>query len=240
MGLCAGHTAHVPYLDRPSTSRDDNSLTLDGKIDAFCKATSKLEQIRLTKTIHTELNNLSVELITDCKIFPAEYKLRTFLLQDDQLNVINGIDIYASILCVMLKHGLQPQLRDKDAFDDLSSHLKKVVEPPRFFPMSCVRRDIEAVIKILSVLPRIRREKNVNNEIELIRKLKEGKKQGTVNKLLKKHLECHSWIQHYLVLSWLKMQVIPSDAAKRHARACNFAQRFEVTWLGIVTKQWEV
>ncbi|XP_028401092.1 dual specificity protein kinase zakA-like [Dendronephthya gigantea] len=193
---------------RALASRDNNAPTLEGKIEAFCRATRRLEQIRLAKTIHAELNNLSVELFTDCKISPAEYKLRGFLLQDDTLNVINGIDIYASILSVMLKHGLQPQLRDKDAFADLLSHLEMVVEPPKFFPMSLVRRDIEAVIKMLKVLTNIRREVKINNAIELIGELKDGKNQVTIIECLKKYLKYNSWIQHYLVLSWLKMQTL--------------------------------
>jgi hypothetical protein len=189
-----------------------STLTLAEKVDAFCKTTKELERMRLTDDIDAELNSLSVNFgalcPANCTICPAESKLRSFLLQDDTLNVINGIGIYASMLNVMLQHGLQPQLCSKDTFQCLSSRLKRIVQPPNFLPMSRVRRDIDTVARMLSTFEKMLKEEKLKNATTLIEKINKDTSSKMVDKYMEKYLDCKSWTQHYLVITWLKIQVI--------------------------------
>ena len=182
-------------------SRDvlENLLTLAEKIDAFCEAKNDFDRKTLAEGIHAELNSLCVNFI-DCTICPAEVKLRAYLLRDDTLCVTRGIGIYASMLTVMWLHGLKPELNDKATLERLSTRLKDVVEPPGFFTMSPIRRDIETVIEMLSDSSKMNKGK------KLIQKIKENA--GNVDQCFKKELKNESWIQHYLVISCLKMQVM--------------------------------
>ena len=183
-------------------------FTLDEKVDLFCNTASDLEQKSLKEAIHTELNYLSVDLTSNCPILLAESRLRNFLLQADTLQVINRIDIYASILTVMLLHGLKPHLNNKETLKSLSTHLNMIVEPPHFFPMSRVRRDVETVIKLLTAFERMLREDKIKKVTELIKRIKEnGKADAQLSKNLKTYLDPQSWTQHFVLLFWLKVQV---------------------------------
>ena len=188
-------------------NRNSSVSSLTENVDAFCEATSALEQNKLEGKIREELNRLSVNFTDFTKICPAECKLRTFLLGDDTLNVIKGIGIYISILAVMLQHGLQPQLSNKEVAESLLIRLKKIVEPPHFFPFSRVRRDIETVIRMLSAFEKLLKEEKIKTATELFKAIKNDSKQETVEQYLKKHFGRHSCTRDYLVLSWLKMQV---------------------------------
>ncbi len=196
---------------------DPKSFQVDGRdgqcgssvltlVEAFCETTNDIQQMRLTESIQAELNMLSINF-SNCTICPAESRLRTFLLQDDTLNVINGISIYASMLTVMLQHGFQPQLNDKETCESLLIRLKKIVEPPNFFPMSRVRRDIETVIKMLSAFAKLLKEEKITNAAKLIAEVKKDSCKEMVEKYLAMYIEYKSWTQHYLVISWLKVQV---------------------------------
>ena len=176
-------------------------------IEAFCQTTSELEQNKLDEKIRAKLNRLSVNLTYSCKICTAESMLRTFLIGDETLNVIKGIGIYVSILAIMLQHGLKPQLSNKKSVESLLLHLKNIVEPPNFFPMTRVRRDIETVIRMLPAFERLLREEKIKRATGLVEAIKIGAKTEKVAKLLKKHFDHQSWTRDYLVISWLNMQV---------------------------------
>ena len=202
-----GQGSHVERFIFSNRSSCVSSLLEN--IDVFCKTSSELEQKKLEQEIHAKLHVLSVTFTNSCKICPAECKLRTFMLGNDTLNVNKGIGIYVSILSVMLQHGLQPQLNNKVDLEGFMIRLKTIVEPPNFFPMTRVRRDIETVIKMLSAFEKLLKEEKIKYAIELVGKIKEDRiLQKTADKFLKKYLGHQSWTRDYLVISWLKIQVI--------------------------------
>ena len=176
-------------------------------IKAFCQTTSELEQNKLDEKIRAKLNRLSVNFTYSCKICTAESILRTFLIGDETQNVIKGIGIYVSILAIMLQHGLKPQLSNKKSVESLLLHLRNIVEPPNFVPMTRVRRDIETVIRMLPAFERLLREEKIKRATGLVEAIKIGAETEKVAKLLKKHFDHQSWTRDYLVISWLKMQV---------------------------------
>ena len=189
------------YLESPK-KRPSLNGTLAEKVIRFCETTNDAEQIRLTEIIQTQLNALSIDF-SDCTLCPAEYRLRTFLLGDDTNKVTQGIGIYASILTLMLQNGLQPQLKDGETVQRLLISLKMIVEPKLFFPVSSVRRDIETVIKMLTAF----KEEKITNATKLIVNLKKDSKTEMVKQYMGLYLEYKSWTQHYLIISWLKVQV---------------------------------
>ena len=195
------------------SNRSSSVSSLTGNVDAFCEATSALDQRKLDEKIREELNRLSVNFPSITEICPAEYRLRMFLLGDDTQHVIKGIGIYISILAVMLQHGLQPHLINKNAAKSLLIHLKKVLDPPIFFPITRLRRDIETVIKILSAFEKLLKEKKIKRAIGLVEAIKSDAKKETVAKYLNKHFDDQSWTRNYLVISWLKMQVNQSHTS---------------------------
>ena len=180
--------------------------TLESQVKAFCETKCDIEHMRLTESIQGKLNSLSINF-SHCTICPAEYTLRAFLLGDDTFRVIKGIGIYASILTVMLQHGLQPQLSDRESIQRLLLRLKKIVEPPNFFPLSSVRRDIETVIKMITAFAKLLKEGKVAKATKLVAEVKRDPKTEMVKQYLGMYLECKSWTQHYLIISWLKVQV---------------------------------
>ena len=196
------------FMQSPLKMHPSSNWTLAEKVTAFCETTNDVERIRLAEIIQTQLNSLSTDVF-NCTICPAEERLRRFLLQNDTFKVIQGIGTYASILTVMLQHGLQPQLTDEETMivsltiPHLLLRLKKVVEPQQFFPMSSVRRDIETVIKMLSAF----KEEKITKATKLIADVKKNSKTEMVKKYIQMYLEGKSWTQHYLMISWLKNQV---------------------------------
>ena len=194
-------------------------------IDAFCQITSEIEQKELEKEIHAKLHGLHVKLTNSCKICPAEYKLRAFLLENDTLDVNKGIGIYVSMLAVMLQHGLQPQLINQEALESLRIRLETIVDPPNFFPMTRVRRDIETVIKMLSAFEKPMKKVKMRKAIELVKKIKKDVEPKKIARLLKTYLNNKSWTRDYLVISWLKIQVVLCLRACRNVYKNPFGRR---------------
>ena len=190
------------YMQSPLKMHPSSNWTLAEKVTAFCETTNDVEQKSLAEIIQTQLNSLSTD-VSNCTICPAEYRLRRFLLENDTFKVIQGIGTYASILTVMLQHGLQPQLNDEETMQRLLLRLKKIVEPPHFFPLSSVRRDIETVIKMLTAF----KEEKITKATKLIVAVKKDSKIEMMKQYIGMYLEGKSWTQHYLITSWLKVQV---------------------------------
>lgn len=165
--------------------------------DDFFETKSPLEQKKLEEKIYAELDSLSVNFSRSCEICPAEWKLRNFLLGDDNLNVVKGIGIYASIFVVMLLKGLAPKLSNERGLDRLVVRLKTTLEVPNFFPMSNVRRDIETVIKMLSAFEKLLKEEKMQKAIGLVEEINRDTQAENVSRYLKRYL---CYIAHHVFM----------------------------------------
>lgn len=140
-------------------------------------------------------------------IYAADKIFRDFLISSlDPEKIKQCVSAYSGILTVMIKHSGPPKFK-QDSLKQLLNELKEVVKPPQFCPYSRTRRDIEAVIKVMT--NSVDNPKMLHNVGECIYKIeitKDGNQKNVI-KLLNKYLKQKDWYQHFLIISWLKMQV---------------------------------
>ncbi|XP_028397503.1 uncharacterized protein LOC114521308 [Dendronephthya gigantea] len=178
---------------------------LDLMIDEYCNAKRGLEKKKMKEIIHTKLNSLSVNYNDDCNIYQAESKLRAFLLQNND-TLVNGISLYASLLTLMAQNSFQ--LDDEKTLKSLLTNLERVVQPSNFSRMSRVRRDMETVISLLPAFIKKLKDKKIINVAKLLAKINKDPQKQSVASNLNKYLGSKCWMQHYLLISSLKMQVL--------------------------------
>ena len=144
-----------------------------------------------------------------CGIYQAEVTLRELLLVSDHEKVLQCISIYCVILSVIIKNGqLLQDLKCKDSLKPFLRNLRKRLDSPQILLYSRIRRDVKAVIKMLSEFfcnPRML-QKSVQflYKVQIIGDTSIKK----VIKLCKQQLKTRSWFQHFLIISWLTLEVI--------------------------------
>ncbi|XP_028408704.1 uncharacterized protein LOC114531264 [Dendronephthya gigantea] len=194
----------ISYPKREIASFRKNER-LDLMVDEYCKTQRGLQKKKMKEIIHAKLNSLSVNYNNDCNICQAESKLRAFLLQNND-TLMNGISLYASLLTLMAQNSFQ--LDDEKTLKSLLTNLERVVQPSNFSRMSRVRRDMETVISLLPAFIKKLKDKKITNVAKLLAKIKTDLQKKSVARNLNKYLGSKCWMQHYLLISSLKMQVL--------------------------------
>ena len=144
-----------------------------------------------------------------CGIYEAEATFRQLLLYSDHEKVLECISAYAGILSVILKNGhLLQDLIYKNSLKPLLSDLRKRLSSPHIMPYTRIRRDVKAVIKMLS--KSIGNPRSLENLVQFIYKIQTitDTSKKKVGELCKSQLKTRSWFQHFLIISWLTMEVI--------------------------------
>ncbi len=179
----------------------------------FLETEEVKERKQLGKSIYTILNSFSVCNSDLWNVRLGEKIFRDRFLHAEEKSIEERINIYAHILVVMLQHGLQLKTihEESNATGKLLDILRNIIISPHYYPTSYLRRNIETVIKMLSILSDLNKQqkllRNVYkcfNEITSMDYFHEEK----VKSYLKKYLKSPTWIELYLVITWLKIKVV--------------------------------
>ena len=178
----------------------------------ICQTQNTVTRVKLIKRTKRVLQIISARDCfqkNTCGIYQAEVTFRQFLLDSDHEKVLECISAYAGILSVILKNGqLVHDLKDKNSLKQLLSILRKRLSSPHIMPYSRIRRDVKAVIKMLS--KSIDSPRSLENLVKFIYKIQTitDTSKKKVGELCKSQLKTRSWFQHFLIISWLTMEVI--------------------------------
>ena len=146
-----------------------------------------------------------------CGIYQAELIFRKFLLVSNHEKVLECMSAYGGILSVIIKNGqLLQDLKCKHLLKLFKSNLRKRLKSPQILPCSKIRRDVEAVIKFLS--KSIKKRKMLKKAVKFIQEIQtidiDDTSEEKVNELCKRLLKTRSWFQHFIIISWLTLEVI--------------------------------
>ena len=146
-----------------------------------------------------------------CGIYQAEVTLRELLLVSDHEKVLQCINIYCFILSVIIKNGqLLQDLKCKHLLKPFLRNLRKRLDSPQILLHSRIRRDVKAVIKILS--KSFVKPKMLTKSVEFIQEIQtidiDDTSEEKVTELCKRLLKTRSWFQHFIIISWLTLEVI--------------------------------
>ena len=146
-----------------------------------------------------------------CGIYQAEATFREFLLVSDHEKVLEYMSAYGGILSVIIKNGQLPQdLKCKDSLKPFIRNLRIWLDSPQILPCSKIRRDVKAVIKILS--KSFVKPKMLTKSVEFIQEIQtidiDDTSEEKVTELCKRLLKTRSWFQHFIIISWLTLEVI--------------------------------
>ena len=146
-----------------------------------------------------------------CGIYQAEVTFRELLLVSNHEKVLECMSAYGGILSIIIKNGqLLQDLKCKDSLKPFINNLRKRLDSPQILPCSKIRRDVKAVIKILS--KSIKNPKMLKKSVEFIQQIQtidiDDTSEEKVIELCNRLLKTRSWFQHFLIISWLTLEVI--------------------------------
>ena len=188
------------YPNTPTTLLKDIIENIRQTNDNF----ERKEWVKRVNVILDRISDAEDFRENSCGIYGAEEILRQFFTNPEK--VLQCISIYAAIVSVMLKNCAPPRL-DEALLKPLLAYLRGLVRPPQFYTGTRVRRDIKVVVEMLS--SSANNPKMLEDAVEFIRKIQTFNGNNNVEVLgeCKKCLENNSWFQHFLIITWLKMEV---------------------------------
>ena len=170
---------------------------------------TRVKLIKKTKQVLQIISGRECFQKNKCGIYQAEVTFRQLLLNSDHEKVLECISAYAGILSVILKNGqLFQDLIYKNSLEQFLSILRKRLSSPHIMRNSIIRRDVKAVIKMLS--KSIGNSRTLENLVQFIYKIETitDTSKKKVGELCESQLKTRSWFQHFLIISWLTMEVI--------------------------------
>ena len=144
-----------------------------------------------------------------CGIYQAELIFRKFLLVSNHEKVLECMSAYGGILSVIIKNGqLLQDLKCKHLLKPFLRNLRKRLDSPQILLHSRIRRDVKAVIKMLSEF--VANPRMLQKSVQFIYKVQTigDTSETKLIKLCKRQLKTRSWFQHFLIISWLTLEVI--------------------------------
>lgn len=173
---------------------------------------TRVKLIKKTKQVLQIISGRECFQKNKCGIYQAEVTFRQLLLNSDHEKVLECISAYAGILSVILKNGqLFQDLIYKNSLEQFLSILRKRLSSPHIMRNSIIRRDVKAVIKMLS--KSIGNSRTLENLVQFIYKIETitDTSKKKVGELCESQLKTRSWFQHFLIISWLTMEILREE-----------------------------
>ena len=195
----------LPYTSTPLL--EDLINTISQTQDIFTRE----ESIKRVNHVLEKISGSDCFKKNPCGIYQAEVTLRQLLLVSNHEKVLECMSAYCLILSVIIKNGqLLQDLKCKDSLKPFISDLRERLDSPQILPYSKIRRDIKAVIKILS--KSIQKPQMLKKSVEFIQQIQtidiDDTSEEKVIELCKRLLKTRSWFQHFIIISWLTLEVI--------------------------------
>ena len=193
----------MPYTSTPLL--EDLINTISQTQDVFTREQS----IKRVNRVLERISGSDCFQKNTCGIYKAEVTLRELLLVSDHEKVLQCMNIYCFILSVIIKNGqLLQDLKCKHLLKPFLRNLRKRLDSPQILLHSRIRRDVKAVIKMLSEF--VANPRMLQKSVQFIYKVQTigDTSETKLIKLCKRQLKTRSWFQHFLIISWLTLEVI--------------------------------